>query len=239
MTSKTFFFLFALHISLEGYAQDTLFFRLSNPWNTVKEPNGKYIRKAVKEKDYYHVWDYNGKNILVTESYYVDTSFKIKLFCHKYFNEIKGFLEETRCYENGSLNGYAVSYNEKGDTMLCNVFENGALIRSSGREPREVTATIIMRSEPAAFPGGTNAWLAFLGNHLHYPDSLQHIKGEVLVKFIITAKGTIETVEIVKSLDPVLDQEAIRVILKSPKWKPAKQNGKKVQETITQPIHFG
>lgn len=39
-------------------AGDTLFFRLSNPWNTVKNPNGQYLRKCVMENGACHVWDF-------------------------------------------------------------------------------------------------------------------------------------------------------------------------------------
>jgi len=42
-------------------ASDTLYFRLSNPWNTVKDPNGRYVRKCVIENGYCHIWDYNGQ----------------------------------------------------------------------------------------------------------------------------------------------------------------------------------
>ena len=72
---------------INAFGSDTLYFRLSNPWNTIKDPKGSYLRKCVKENDYYHVWDYNRRNILVAESYYADTFFKKKLLCHKYFNE--------------------------------------------------------------------------------------------------------------------------------------------------------
>ena len=107
----------------KAYTQDTLYFRLSNPINTVKDLNGNYIRKCIKENDYYHVWDYNSTNVLVTESFYSDTNFTRKLFCHKYFNETKGFLEQSRCYQNGRLDGYFVSYNEHGDTTDYDIYQ--------------------------------------------------------------------------------------------------------------------
>jgi TonB family protein len=221
------------------YAQDTLYFKLSNPWNTVKDKNGKYIRKCIKENDYYHAWDYNSTNVLVTESFYSDTNFTRKLLCHKYFNETKGFLEQSRCYQNGRLDGYFVSYNERGDTTDYDIYKNGDVIKSWSSQTQDATPTFIMNEEPAEFPGGQKAWLEYIANNLKYPDSLQNIKGQVLLRVVISPKGTIETVEVIKSLHPLLDKEAIRIINKSPKWKPAKQNGKRVKMTITQPINFG
>ncbi|MBS1755482.1 MAG: energy transducer TonB [Bacteroidetes bacterium] len=239
MKLKTATFFLTLFISSTVFGGDTLYFRLSNPWNTVKSPTGKYLRKCIKENNYYHSWDYNSNNILVTESFYSDTNFTKKLFCHKYFNEKKGYLEQTRCYENGRLSGYFVDYNEKGDTTAYQLYDNGVVIKEWSSEPQSNVAPFVMNEDPAEFPGGETAWREYLGNNLKYPDSLQNIKGQVLLKFIVNPKGTIESVEIIKSLHPLLDQEAIRVIMNSPKWRPAKQNGKKVQATRTQPINFG
>jgi TonB family protein len=239
MTAHKLLILITILISQKIYSQDTLFFKLSNPWNTVKDLNGKYIRKCVKENDYFHVWDYNSKNILVTESFYTDTNFTRKLFCHKYFNETRGFLEQSRCYQEGRLHGYFVSYSPAGDTTGYDIFENSTVIKSWRSQPEEAEATFVMNEKFAEFPGGQKAWLEFLSNNLQYPDSLQNIKGQVILKFVVSPMGIIENVEVIKSLHPILDQEAIRVIRKSPKWKPAKQNGKKVKTIIRQPIGFG
>ncbi|HTB26065.1 MAG TPA: energy transducer TonB [Puia sp.] len=222
---------------------DTLYFRLSNPWNTVKDPNGSYLRKCVPENDYYHIWDYNGKNILVTESYYADTTFKKKLLCHKYFNEQDGLLEQTRCYKDGRLNGYIVDYNKNGDTTDYQVYENGDVIKSWSSHPQEkdtVLSSLMKQEVKAEFPGGRQGWIDYLSRNLQYPPQLKDsgITGQVILKFTITPKGKIEDIIVVKSLHPLIDKEAIRVISESPKWKPAEQLGKKVPTTITQPIDF-
>jgi hypothetical protein len=114
LTMKFTITIVSLICCLSALASDTLYFRLSNPWNTVKDPKGKYLRKCIIENGYCHVWDYNKKNVLVTESFYSDTSFKTKLFCHKYYNEDSGWLVQTRCYLNGRLDGYFVDYDKKG-----------------------------------------------------------------------------------------------------------------------------
>ena len=73
-----------LFISLKVFSTDTLFFKLSNPWNTVKDPKGEYLRKCLKENNYLHVWDYNSKNVIVTESFYSDTNLGYRLLVKKY-----------------------------------------------------------------------------------------------------------------------------------------------------------
>ncbi|MDI3319288.1 energy transducer TonB [Pinibacter soli] len=244
MKSQTLLFALLVLTSAKVFASDTLYFRLSNPWNTVKDPKGIYLRKCVKENDYFHVWDYNNKNVLVTESFYSDTNFTKKLFCHKYYDEEKKYLSQTRCYDGGRLHGYFVSYNEKGDTTDYDIYEHGDVIKSWSLHPEEeerLNAEFARNEVAAQFPGGEKAWYKYLGDNLKIPKELenQNIKGVVILKFTIAPTGKIEAVEIIKSLNPLLDEEAVRVVRKSPKWKPAKQNGKKVQTTITQPITFG
>jgi len=223
-----------------SFAGDTLYFRLSNPWNTVKSPTGKYLRKCIQENNYYHCWDYNSASLLITESFYSDTNFTTKLLCHKYYSETKGYLEQTRCYLNGRLNGYFVGYNEKGDTTSYQVYENGALIKEWALEPSPIIDVAEIDEKPAEFPGGQSAWLAYLGKNIKGPKTLntEGITGQILAKVVIDRTGHVKTVEIIKGLHPVFDEEVIRAIKKSPKWKPARQNGRNVSATFTQPISF-
>ena len=237
---KASFFSLLLFICASSIANDTLYFRLSNPWNTVKSPTGIYLRKCLKENDYFHVWDYNNNNVLVTEGFYSDTNFTRKLFCHKYFNETKGFLGQTRCYENGRLHGYFVDYDHKGDTTAYQVYDKGSLVKEWSSNPDNDNQLFEKVEQSAEFPGGSSEWLSFLTANLTYPKKLkkEKISGQVLAKVYIDATGTINNVEIIKSLHPLLDEEVIRVIKHSPKWKPARQNGRNVPMTFNQPINF-
>ena len=240
MKIKTPLLLLLLFISATAFANDTLYFRLSNPWNTVKSPTGKYLRKAIMEKEYYRCWDYNGNNILVTESFYSDTTFSRKLLCHKYFNETTGYLEQSRCYENGRLHGYFIAYNANGDTTAYQVYENGAVIKEWSLDTTENTQAFPMVETTAEFPGGHSVWLTYLGDNLKYPRALkkEKISGQVIAKIYVDKTGAVSNVEIVKSLHPLLDEEVIRVIKGSPKWKPATQSGKTVPMIFNQPITF-
>ena len=94
--------------------------------------------------------------------------------------------------------------------------------------------------EQASFPGGFPAMLEFLSKNLNYPEkaALNGIQGKVFVECTIDVDGTIVDVNVVQSVNPDLDKEAIRVIKLMPKWKPAKQNGKLVRIKTTIPINF-
>ena len=156
----------------------------------------------------------------------------------------KKYLEQTRCYDAVRLHGYFVLYNEKGDTTDYDIYEHGETVKSWSLHPEKnekMDAEFTKNEIPAEFPGGEKAWYKYLRDNLTIPKSLedQNIKGQVILKFVINAAGKIEMVEIIQGLSPLFDREAIRVIKKSPKWKPAKQNGKKVPAIKTQPIIFG
>jgi TonB family protein len=90
------------------------------------------------------------------------------------------------------------------------------------------------------FPGGQKAWGAYLNSNLEYPKKAvrKNIQGTVVVQFIVEKDGKVSNVEVVRSVDPLLDQEAMRLILRSPNWKPAVLDGKKVRSYKKQPIVF-
>ena len=90
------------------------------------------------------------------------------------------------------------------------------------------------------FPGGMEECMKFLGNSIKYPVVAQEngIQGTVIVRFVVTDKGEIENPTVVKSVDPLLNAEALRVIKIMPKWKPGMQRGKAVNVKYTLPVSF-
>jgi TonB family protein len=92
-----------------------------------------------------------------------------------------------------------------------------------------------------AFVGGDTAMFNFIRDNLTYPVISCYeggIQGRVLVRFTVTSEGNVTNPEIVRSLDPVCDKEAIRVIELMPKWIPGQQDGKNVDVYYTLPITF-
>jgi len=59
-----------------------------------------------------------------------------------------------------------------------------------------------------------------------------------LVIFCVTSKGKIEKISILKSVDPELDAEAIRVVKTFPPFKPGRQYGKPVPVWYIVPFNF-
>lgn len=76
--------------------------------------------------------------------------------------------------------------------------------------------------------------------NLKYPVSAVRdgIQGRVMVDFIIDKDGKVTDVRVVRSVDPDLDDEAVRIVSASPKWRPGKMAGNKVRTSITIPVEF-
>ena len=76
--------------------------------------------------------------------------------------------------------------------------------------------------------------------YLKYPDAAVRdgIQGRVLVDFVIDESGKVTDVKVLKGVDPLLDDEAVRVIAASPAWKPGLVRGKKVKAEISLYVEF-
>ncbi len=106
-------------------------------------------------------------------------------------------------------------------------------------EPEEEEIFMVVEDAPE-FPGGTEALLKYLREHIKYPPICRenNIQGRVLVSFVVNKDGSIVEPEIVKGVNPSLDKEALRVIAGMPNWKPGKQRGKEVRVKFTVPVNF-
>ncbi|MCQ2110566.1 MAG: energy transducer TonB [Bacteroidaceae bacterium] len=106
-------------------------------------------------------------------------------------------------------------------------------------EPQEEQPFMVVEDMPE-FPGGTAALLEYLRKNIKYPAVCRenNIQGRVLIQFVVNKDGSIVDPEVVKSVNPYLDKEALRVISTMPKWTPGKQRGKPVRVKFTVPVNF-
>ena len=90
------------------------------------------------------------------------------------------------------------------------------------------------------FPGGVQELLGFLSKTIKYPAEAEKAgtQGRVIATFVVRKDGSISDARVVKSVDPLLDAEALRVINAMPAWIPGTQNGKPVNVKYTVPISF-
>lgn len=122
---------------------------------------------------------------------------------------------------------------------------NGTTATTSGNvsgdvADKEVFSTADFLEKYPEFPGGMQAWQKFLSKNLRYPYLAQEnqISGRVFVSFVVERNGEITNLKIVRGIGGGCDEEALRVIKKSPFWSPGFQNGRAVRVAYTMPIYF-
>ena len=90
------------------------------------------------------------------------------------------------------------------------------------------------------FPGGQGVMMKYLAANIKYPASAVKAKkqGRVIVAFVIQKDGSVTNARIVRSVDPELDAEALRIVKAMPNWTPGTQDGKPVDVNYTIPVVF-
>lgn len=94
--------------------------------------------------------------------------------------------------------------------------------------------------EMPEFPGGYAALLKYLRDNIIFPTQAKEagITGTVYVSFIVGKDGSINSVEVLRSVPGGCSEEAVRVIRGMPRWSPGKQLGKPVMVKYNLPIKF-
>ena len=102
------------------------------------------------------------------------------------------------------------------------------------------TQQTTMTDRNPEFPGGMKELSEYISNHLQYPTVSQEngVMGNVRVSYVIDEEGNVTDVEVMESIDPYLDEEAVRVISSMPKWKPGIKDGKYVKMKTSTLVKF-
>ena len=106
-------------------------------------------------------------------------------------------------------------------------------------EPDENGIFQVVEIEPE-FPGGMAELMKYLEKNLRYPQICkeQGVQGRVIVMFVVNTDSTITDVNVIKPVNPHLDEEAVRVVKAMPKWNPGKQRGEPVRVQLFLPVTF-
>ena len=133
--------------------------------------------------------------------------------------------------------------------VSCCFSQNGKVIDSSIAQNDRIATSddsgiVFTKTEiEASFPGGNSGWVSYLQKELNPNAPVDHgirRKGKymVIIRFIVGKDGTIRSAEAETKYGYGMEEEALRVIMKGPKWIPAYQNGRAVNAYRRQPITF-
>ena len=98
----------------------------------------------------------------------------------------------------------------------------------------------LVPDEMPKFPGGMQAMMKYLSTNVKYPVEAQKkgVSGRVIIQFVVMEDGTLGQEKVVRGVDPLLDEEALRVVEAMPKWTPGVADGKTVKVRFTIPVMF-
>ena len=115
-------------------------------------------------------------------------------------------------------------------------------ITKAKEDPNQPDANGVYRicEEMPDFPGGMAECMKWLAKNIQYPEDCKKkgTEGRVIVQFVVDKDGSVMDAKVVRSIDPLLDKEALRVINLMPKWKPGKNQGEAVRVRYTMPVMF-
>lgn len=98
----------------------------------------------------------------------------------------------------------------------------------------------VVENMPCFPNGGMSALMQYLNENIRYPEAATKagVQGRVTVQFIVDKDGSIDDVKTLRSVNPDLDAEAIRVIKMMPRWEPGTHKGNPVRVKYTVPVMF-
>ena len=156
-------------------------------------------------------------------------------------NEVKPEEELKSQEELNKTNTAIGAFDVKGnDEAAGEVLKAKEVIAQPEPPKEEETKVFDVVEQMPSFPGGTAALMQYLSSNIKYPVVAEEngVQGRVVCTFVVEKDGSITDVRVVKSVDPSLDKEAMRVVKSMPKWIPGKQNGSAVRVKYTVPVTF-
>jgi TonB family protein len=139
-------------------------------------------------------------------------------------------LEYIYNYSVALINGPKPIFNPSSQVKTKTVFMNNTY----GFYDCDEKPMFLGSTDPATF---LTKWVY---HYQKYPSQAvkNGIQGRVMVSFVIDKSGEVRDVKVTRSVDPLLDDEAIRIVSASPKWRPGKVKGQRVNVELTIPIEF-
>lgn len=240
---KIYLLLSFLLLSYYSYAQKNLPTKYyDSSFLPVPAAQAFFYTETIKKEDIYYYSTYRAasKKIYKTESYYDTSRAKPAGIFMKYFET--GRVEDSIYYNNNgsTREGYHFypggkleahfGEDSKGKTYSLGYNEDGTIIPG------------YIAEKEASFKGGQAGWMNFISHEMdpNVPVNLNARPGQytVIIRFVIDKQGNVFGVYPETNLGFGMEAEVMRVIKKSPAWKPAIQYGKNILAYRRQPITF-
>ncbi len=143
-------------------------------------------------------------------------------------------------FKEGKYHDTLQTFYESGKLRRLEIYKEGKMLSGrcfgvNGNDTLHFPFEIMAR-----YPGGETAMIQYLKNNVKYPKKARkkEIEGSVHINFLVNKSGDLVKLKIAKSVHPLLDEEALRVVSNMGKWIPGERDGEKTSVYFTLPIKF-
>jgi antitoxin component YwqK of YwqJK toxin-antitoxin module len=212
------------------------YYYLNEDWKPAKEKTASYLLRvnaigdSCKQFSYYHLL-----GPLIRIETFRSNQITIRQGFFAWYNQ-SGYADSTGYYENGQPDKLWIYLNPKGQIIRSKDYVKGKLVKETDLSDPLKTK---VESE-SEFPGGSHGWLEYLNHHQRYPDRAinNNVQGEIRTYFAVDTTGRISDPILIKSVEISLDDEALSLIISSPDWISASNNGQKIKSYKIQPFWY-
>lgn len=233
-------------ISISSNAQDTLFKHYDNDWNIVQKEKGKFFGTFIKKEASYEVKTYYLPSMkLRGRSNQKDTTLNSPIGLSMSYHQNGKILDSTLTNGDGKVE-YSFRYYPSGKLSMTyfNTVGQKNEVFTGYNEDGTIIKNFISAKE-AEFDGGDKAWLKYLiktmNKALSSPKTknVMEINARVVIQFVINEQGFTTDIKIKESSGiRNVDQDAVRVITNSPKWKNAILHNNPIRVYRLQPFTY-
>lgn len=133
-----------------------------------------------------------------------------------------GNIQVAGFYTNNKKSGKWFYYNDSGNVIRTERFEGNGIYEEKGNYYFHKDSLTL-----PSFKAGKNEWRNYLHENLNWDQVPNQLKDEeVKISFAVTESGALKNFVLIKSEYFTADNEIIRALSASPKWKPALYNGR-------------
>ena len=244
MKWRILFFVCLLAQTLHAQREEK-FYHYNSEWQPTDLKKATYTVRIRKTSDTsYLKTTYYNLGPRMSQERFKDAACKTRHGLSAYYSP-KGYIDSAGAYANNILTGSWFFYKDNVMPFKRKDYENGQFIKDtlytipSKDAVAKDTATVPGEVE-SGFKGGAEGWAKYMQANFSYPVQAQKagVQGMVILQFIIDTKGKVQEPEIDKSVEYSLDEEALRIIERSPAWSPASKDGKVLKSWKLQPVIF-
>ena len=155
-----------------------------------------------------------------------------------YYDEGKLFQDID--YKDGLIHGNLLTYWGNRKPKRIDKYESGKRIEGKCLNSNGRPVPYYEYEIAPEYRGGEAKLKKFLDKNLKYPEEARakKIEGVVMIGFMINEKGAVSNIKLVKGVNEVLDNEALRVIRIMPTWRPAMTDGLPYNKEVVLPVTF-